>query len=57
MDPQLREVAATAIGARLQALPSKDAKVNTRETAFATTTPQVADALVPQRNRTTRGRG
>jgi len=57
MDPQLLDEVATAIGARLRALPSRDAKVDTRETASATATLQVAEALVPQQKRTTLGRG
>ena len=54
-DPQLREVVAIAIGARLRALTSRDTNVDERETVFTTATLQAAEALLPQRNRTTLG--
>ena len=53
-DPQIWEVVATAVGARLRALPSRDTNY---DAAFATATLQAAEALVPQIKRTTLGRG
>ena len=48
---------ATAVAARLRALPSRDISGDAGETAFATATLQAADALVPQQKRTILGRG
>ena len=56
-DSQLRQEVATAIGAHLQTLPSREASVDAQETAFATAVIQAADALVPRQKRTTLGRG
>ena len=56
-DPQLQEEVATAVAARLRALPLRDTSVDARETAFATATLQAAAALVPQQKRTTLGSG
>ena len=56
-DPQLRERVATAIGAHLQALPSRETSVDAQEPAFTTAVLQTAAALVPRQKRTTLGRG
>ena len=56
-DPHLREEVATAIGARLRAIPPSGNNVDEVETSFATATLQVAETLVPCQDRTVPGRG